>query len=283
MNIEQQINSIRLSKEAIRQAIVNKKVDCPQNTPLAEYASKIDAISAGGGSGLDVMAACDKVVSTVEKGVSDICVVYLVYASGYPDMDTYNYVSLLGAPARLEFSDGTTTTETMHTLTSVLDEGGVKYYWVKQYVGSLDELTMDESVFAVSVQTFGKTMDIPAEFYPSSKCKYIRHFDFGNNTTADEMGAFIRQMISLETCTNVNLGDKATIGDIFAGAVLLRDLNIQTGTITEDVNIEAKRLTEESMTNIIEHLGKPTGWGSFNAFYLTEAQKRMLTEKGWNY
>jgi len=44
MNILEKIDYLKGKKEAIRQSIINKGVEVPENTPFKDYAGKIGAI-----------------------------------------------------------------------------------------------------------------------------------------------------------------------------------------------------------------------------------------------
>ena len=49
MSIQSEIDRIALAKNAIRNAIEAKGVSVPQEVSIDDYASKVDAIQAGGG------------------------------------------------------------------------------------------------------------------------------------------------------------------------------------------------------------------------------------------
>ena len=69
MSIQSEIDRIALAKNAIRNAIEAKGVSVPQEVSIDDYASKVDAIQAGGGSWIDAYHTTTAPVSSQNETI----------------------------------------------------------------------------------------------------------------------------------------------------------------------------------------------------------------------
>lgn len=67
LTIPDKLDSINVTKQAIRQAIVNKGVEIPDGTTFYEYAGKIDEISSGGGALTFTQVYANEYLSTMSN------------------------------------------------------------------------------------------------------------------------------------------------------------------------------------------------------------------------
>lgn len=296
------LNAIESSKEAIRVAIEGKGIEIPTTTKFSEYASKIEAIEAGGGGGdASVFARFDyyrqlvqdiKAQNDPTKGKYSLISV-IKCGFGSTAFFTSGFGSLASPTLYVQFPDRLDTFGSGYVERSnipALEYNGEYYFWAIEYVDTLTDFYVPEKALAFAIICNDESITTRTITYQmlTSKSNYLMYVDFGGfSFSAYNFYQMLQKNYrTFMGCDNYKFNSNDQ-GSFYVPYVTLRHIGVSSDSVSSgNISVDTcYDLDEESLTQLIESVDASLIGlsSSMRAYYLTPEQKAMCDAKELSY
>ena len=303
MGVVNKINKLLQTKTAIRQAIIGKGVEVPEDTVFADYPSKINAIESGGSGDVTTYEQPDFYEFRTNGGTNYSYLFYNVKtATQFPNLLTLDTSNVTNMEAMFSSCSNLTSLDL-----SSFDTSNVTNMQ-NMFSGCTNLTSLDVSNFDTSNVT-----DIQRTFQNCTKLTEFGISNWDTSKVTSMYGVFwnCSSLISLDISswdtsnvqemqymffgctklTTLNMRDcdisKVTnLGAMFNSCTALVDFNAPKNISAAMTFSSCPNLTHDSLMSIINNLATVTSTkkltlGATNLAKLTDEEKVIATNKGW--
>lgn len=290
----EKLNKLQVTKDAIKQSIINKGISVSDTDTFASYPSKIDSIETGSSEFFDLENwANDILDNSLLSG--ELLIIRIIVATDTTPITENLTTFYTNEEDQFIFSDAPSTIVTgKHThywdTTKDIQQGNKKYRWIISKPSTRPVVLTASNFYTVCLVVRTNGISDPKAVVLSDlftkDMRFLETLDMGGLSMDDNTYFYLRETYSLNTIKNFHYYDTSN-SQSSNNVTLVNVLLAPNAVISKNLDIRnAKFISIASLLDIINHLAtvNPTQYfemGSVNLGKLSDAQKAIATSKNW--